>query len=105
MATDAQPATLSAATDAPDAGTSTAQAQRRHDKYWLADGSVILQTRDTAYKVHRTLLARHSPFLATLTPDAAGSTSTTTITPLVRLPDTVHSADLDALLAHLYHDR
>lgn len=37
---------------------------RRHSKYWLDDGSLILQTHDSLYKVRRSLLERHSRLLA-----------------------------------------
>ena len=36
---------------------------RRHPKYWLDDGSLILQTHDSLYKVRRSLLERHSRLL------------------------------------------
>lgn len=87
-------------------------ALRRHPKYWLDDGSLIVRTQNDMYKVHRTLLHRHSSVLSSL----AGSASQpqnrickqTAIDgcPIVHVPDElgVDSADFEALLEHLYHD-
>ena len=81
---------------------------RRHAKYWLDDGSLILQTHDSLYKVHRTLLERHSRLLASLhTPgDVEEKGKLVEGLIVVRVPDEleVRSADLEILLEYLYHD-
>ncbi|CAA7266007.1 unnamed protein product [Cyclocybe aegerita] len=33
---------------------------KRHESLWLEDGNVILQAEDTQFRVHRSMLARHS---------------------------------------------
>ena len=35
---------------------------KRHETYWLDDGNVILAVNDTLFRVHKSLLARHSTF-------------------------------------------
>jgi hypothetical protein len=87
---------------------------RPRSPYWLEDGSLILLSRHNLYKVHKTLLLRHSPTLATwisqshavlptidphFIPQFAGCT-------LVKVPDDIglRNEDLEALLEHLYHD-
>ena len=81
---------------------------RRHPKYWLDDGSLILQTHDSLYKVHRTLLERHSRLLASLnTPgDVEEKGKLVEGLVVVRVPDEleVRSGDLEILLEYLYHD-
>ena len=82
---------------------------RRHSKYWLDDGSLILQTHDSnLYKVHRTLLDRHSRLLATLHQSEGLEKERNLVDGLVvlRIPEEleVGSGDLEVLLEHLYHD-
>ncbi|KZT00056.1 uncharacterized protein LAESUDRAFT_816729 [Laetiporus sulphureus 93-53] len=87
----------------PSAMIPSTDAPQRHPRFWLDDGSLVLRTSTgtDAYKVHRTLLARHSPFIASLAADDSLDGS-----PVVRIPEErgVSSADLEALLEHLYHD-
>jgi hypothetical protein len=87
---------------------------QRHSQYWLEDGSLILLSFHNLYKVHKTLLLRHSPTLAKwenrchielsivdehLLPEIAECTHIT-------IPDDIglRNEDLEALLEHLYHD-
>ncbi|KAH8102383.1 hypothetical protein BXZ70DRAFT_1006314 [Cristinia sonorae] len=67
-----------------------------HPSYWFDDGSIILHVQDTSYKLHRSLIARHSPFLNSLSDT----------TDDLRIPEGlgVLSEDFDRLLEHLYHD-
>ena len=81
---------------------------RRHHKYWLDDGSLILRAQNDLYKVHRTLLERHSRLLsaihASTDPDkASNAVDGMTVT---SVPDElgVASTDVEILLEHLYHD-
>jgi len=86
----------------------------RCSRYWLEDGSLILHSCRILYKVHKSLLLRHSPNLSRwinqqqaelsvadeqLLPDIAGCTHIT-------VPDEIglRTEDLEALLEHLYHD-
>lgn len=80
---------------------------RPHPKLWFEDGSLLLRAQDDLYKVHRTLLHRHSSILPSLTSsiDRHGdSASTSDGTPIVDVPEGVQSGDLEMLLEHLYHD-
>ncbi|CDO70332.1 hypothetical protein BN946_scf184843.g21 [Trametes cinnabarina] len=82
---------------------------RRHARYWLDDGSLVVRAQNDIYKVHRTLLDRHSKVLATLGPSTEGpDESKKTVDGLVvmHIPDEleVRSEDFEALLEHIYHD-
>ncbi|KAL6300226.1 hypothetical protein BKA93DRAFT_819564 [Sparassis latifolia] len=78
---------------------------RPHAKYWLDDGSLVIRTQNDLFKVHRTLLVRHSIVLSSLS-DGVQTVEDTDGCPIVHIPDElgVQSADLEALLEHLYHD-
>lgn len=80
---------------------------RRHLKYWLDDGSLVVRTQDDLFKVHRTLLQRHSPVITSLAERALRDTARTDSCPILHVPRElgVDSADFEALLEHLYHDR
>jgi len=43
-----------------------APAARRHKRYWLLDGSVVLHIKDTMFKLHRSRLAQQSQYFTTL---------------------------------------
>jgi len=77
---------------------------RRHPIYWFDDGSLIVRAQDDAFKVHATLLTRHSPILSSL-PRYKGGEEDSDV-PIVHIPDhlNVKSQDFEALLAHIYHD-
>ncbi|KAI0353228.1 hypothetical protein OH77DRAFT_1407452 [Trametes cingulata] len=89
-------------------------ALRRHARYWLDDGSLVVRAQDDVYKVHRTLLHRHSKVLAALPPSSsadanaeeAGESGKADGLVVVHIPDEleVKSEDFEALLEHLYHD-
>ena len=91
-----------------DSESHTGPKLRRHSKYWLDDGSLILQTRDSLYKVHRTLLDRHSRLLATIHRSDGVGKGSHLVDGLVviQIPEEleVNSGDLEILLEHLYHD-
>ncbi|KAH9851060.1 hypothetical protein C2E23DRAFT_886809 [Lenzites betulinus] len=102
---------MSALTLTVSTSDETQPAIRRHARYWLEDGSLVVRSQDHFYKVHRTMLQRHSTVLGSLSPSAAadGSESTAkTVDGLVvvHIPDKlqVRSEDFEALLEHLYHD-
>ena len=77
---------------------------KRHDKYWLDDGSMILRSQDILYKVHRTLLHRHSNLFRALS--SCGHAQIIDGVEVTTIPEelNVNSADVEALLEHLYHD-
>ncbi|KAH9952039.1 hypothetical protein B0H21DRAFT_775595 [Amylocystis lapponica] len=77
----------------------------RHPQYWLDDGSLVVSTQDYMFKVHRSLLQRHS--IGVFAHAGSPGMGETTIDgcPVLHIPeDRVSSADLEALFAHLYHD-
>lgn len=92
---------------------------RNHPIYWLDDGSLVLDVEVQRFKVHRTLLSRHSRFFASLSSaphGTSGSGFTANDSPtLVRKTQgfdhivleqrkEVRAEDVEALLQHLYHD-
>lgn len=96
--------TLTVSTSA--ANTEQQPAIRRHARYWLEDGSLVVRAQDDFYKVHRTLLHRHSQVFAALSPSSTNGEHTVDGLVVVHIPDAleVRSADFEALLEHLYHD-
>ena len=94
---------------------------RNHPIYWLDDGSLVLDVEVQRFKVHRTLLSRHSRFFASLSSapheiSGSGLTSTNgspTVVPVQKQEfdhivleqgKEVRAEDVEALLQHLYHD-
>ena len=91
---------------------------RNHPVYWLDDGSLVLDVEVQRFKVHRTLLSRHSRFFASLSSpshEISGSDFTTRSSPAVvqtqgfdhivlEQRKEVRAEDVEALLQHLYHD-
>jgi len=47
---------------------------KRHEEFWLYDGSIVLAVEDTLFRVHKTILANHSEVFADLftVPQPAG---------------------------------
>ena len=82
--------------------TDSAPISERHSTFWFDDGSIIICVEDTAFKVHRSHLARHSEIFADLfnvpqppdTPNIEGC-------PIVHLPD--RKSDFVDLLKALYN--
>lgn len=98
--------TVSTSTSTSTANTDRQPEIRRHARYWLEDGSLVVRAQDDYYKVHRTLLHRHSEVLAALGPSPTDDGRTVDGLVVVHIPDAleVRSADFEALLEHLYHD-
>jgi hypothetical protein len=106
----------------PSTGTSRGIGEsivRNHPVYWLDDGSLVLDVEVQRFKVHRTLLSRHSRFFASLSSapheTSSGSGLTTSGSPTVvqsqefdyivlEQRKEVRAEDVEALLQHLYHD-
>ena len=76
----------------------------RHEKYWLDDGSIIIRSRHNIYKVHRTLLQRHSNLFPAF--NIGGDAQKIDGLEVLRIQEelNVDSADVEALLEYLYHD-
>lgn len=98
--------TLTVSTSTATTNTEQQPEIRRHARYWLEDGSLVVRAQDDYYKVHRTLLHRHSEVLAALGPSPSDDGCTVDGLVVVHIPDAleVRSADFEALLEHLYHD-
>ncbi|KZT69862.1 hypothetical protein DAEQUDRAFT_690288 [Daedalea quercina L-15889] len=80
---------------------------RRHPKYWLDDGSLVVRTQDDLFKVHRTLLQRHSQVISSLAERVSQDESSLMDgCPTLHVPQElgVESTDFEMLLEHLYHD-
>ncbi|KAJ7678899.1 hypothetical protein DFH06DRAFT_974245 [Mycena polygramma] len=82
----------------------------RHPTFWLDDGSLVLRVEAAIFKVHRTLLARHSPFIDSINISNNSSDTPAISDSLERAyveidpARKVSALDLEALLQHLYHD-
>lgn len=72
---------------------------QNHDIYWFDDGSLIFEIPNIRrFRVHLTLLSRHSRFFASLStvdPDANNP---------VILNHQIRVQDVEVLLQHMYHD-
>lgn len=91
---------------------------QNHPIYWLDDGSLVLDVEVQRFKIHRTLLSRHSRFFASLSTEPhqiSGSGLSTSGSPTVvqtqqfdhivlERRKEVRAEDVEALLQHLYHD-
>ncbi|KAF5378351.1 hypothetical protein D9615_008761 [Tricholomella constricta] len=84
----------------------------RHPVFWFNDGSVVFRVQDHAFKVHRTLLSRHSRFFAYS--DHAHVPTSTNLNVASDLEYEIHIVvdpsrrvqvkDVEVLLEHFYHD-
>lgn len=85
---------------------------RKHPVYWFDDGLLVLHIQNTLFRVHLSLLKRHSPYLASLEttnpvikPIPIINESSTPVMYVTLGPDRpVNSRDVEALLEHMYHD-
>ena len=48
------------------AGSSLHQLERHHPSLWFEDGSIVIRAQETLFKVHRSLLALHSPIFTSM---------------------------------------
>jgi hypothetical protein len=107
---------------AASAGDNALPEPSKHPDLWFCDGSIILRAEDTLFRVHKSQLARHSPFFRDLfslpQPSADNTTSSPTVVasgnaplqidtineieacPVLRLYDTAE--DVENLLTALY---
>lgn len=90
----------------------TASPLQKHPIYWFEDGSLVLHVKDVLFRVHRSLLERHSPYLASLTntgptlnlPPIIRETGDSVSYALLGADRQINSRDVEALLEHMYHD-
>ncbi|KAF5328607.1 hypothetical protein D9619_011574 [Psilocybe cf. subviscida] len=101
----------------------TAATIQRHPIYWFEDGSLVLDVEEQSFKVHHSLVTRHSQYLSSLTkglvaaqPNGAsvkellnGQSSKAAESELRRISidpkRNIKPEDVDVLLQHLYHDK
>ncbi|KAJ3528880.1 hypothetical protein NMY22_g9225 [Coprinellus aureogranulatus] len=98
--------TASSATDSghpDDEGMQTAEPPERSEAVWMEDGNIILQAENVQFKVHRSVLSKHSPVFADLFKvPQPGNEPTVDGCPIVELHD--HAEDLKHVLLMLYCD-
>jgi hypothetical protein len=75
------------------------QQPQRSNRYWFDDGSVLVSLVPAVYKVHKSILDRHSTKFASWLLDDAKM-------PVIAIPadQGIATEDFEMLLAHLYHD-
>ena len=63
----------------------------RHTEFWYSDGSIILAVEDTAFRVHQSILAKHSDVFADMftLPLPADGVEKLDGCPVVRLTDSL----------------
>jgi hypothetical protein len=85
----------------------------RHPIFWFDDGSVVVRVQDHLFKVHRSLLSRHSSFFAHCHVITKTSKSDAALREdlavgcdyiVVDIDRPVLVRDVEVLLEHLYHD-
>ncbi|KAJ7714961.1 hypothetical protein DFH07DRAFT_872713 [Mycena maculata] len=81
----------------------------RHPEFWFDDGSLVVSVEAVMFKVHRTVLTRHSSFISELEENRLnrdGPGSKFVWVHYVELDPSkkVTAADFEVLLQHLYHD-
>ncbi|KZT21985.1 hypothetical protein NEOLEDRAFT_1072502 [Neolentinus lepideus HHB14362 ss-1] len=79
------------------------ETMKRHETFWLEDGSLVIRIEDSAFKVHRTLLARHSPAIAS---GAWSGQENIDGCAVISVPNSTNATadDFRVLLEHVYHD-
>ncbi|KAN0133693.1 hypothetical protein V8E53_008417 [Lactarius tabidus] len=89
------------------------QRSQRSDRFWFYDGSVLVSLAPLVYKVHKSILDRHSSKFTLWLLDVGDPTALAisgTIddagTPVIVIPSgmDISVEDFETLLAHLYHD-
>ena len=89
------------------------QRSQRSDRFWFYDGSVLVSLAPLVYKVHKSILDRHSSkftlWLLDVGDPAALALSKTIDdagSPVIVIPGhmDISVEDFETLLAHLYHD-
>lgn len=89
--------------DTPAGSGSGDEAIERSEEVWLEDGNIIVQAENHQFKVHRSVLSKHSPVFADLFKVPQPSTERTIEgCPVVELHDSAE--DIKHVLLALYGD-
>ena len=92
---------------AQDSSASTAElaqdsVPQKHDSFWFSDGSIVLVANSTAFRVHTSILTRHSPvFMNIINLPQAEDAKGIDGCPVVHVSD---SADEITCLLHAIYD-
>lgn len=91
-------ARVESASPAPEAK----QLPKRYEQLWFEDGNVMIIAEDTAFRLHRGILSRHSEVFRDMfsIPQPQGDAEIMEGVPVVHLPDSLH--DLAHFLCALY---
>jgi hypothetical protein len=89
--------------------TTACKGLTQHNVYWFHDGSLVFRIQNHLFKVHRTLISRHSRFFASKIEqhseeDVVGSKIAHGVCIYLEVERDVNANDVEALLGHLYHD-
>lgn len=99
-----------------EAATCAARANyQRHPTYFLDDGSLLIVCGAMIYRIHKTLITRHSRAIQGLLDNVSNDHNQDRIAPYIAPDDSASvctipaemdlcNRDLDILLGHLYHD-
>lgn len=72
--------------------------------FWFDDGSIIISIAKERFKLHKSLLSRHSTLLESLSISQSADSDAKDV-PTVEIPESLTNLkDFTALLKHLYHD-
>jgi BTB/POZ domain len=68
---------------------SSSQAISRHPEFWFTDGSVVVIVGNTAFRIHKSILVKHSGVFSDLfaIPQPQDDTDSMEGCPVVHLPD------------------
>lgn len=79
--------------------TAPPTAQPMPQSYWFHDGSVIVSLQGSRFKLHESLLVRHSPYFSSIASARGG------VGEVIAIPDERTDVEsFTALLGQLYHD-
>lgn len=72
-------------------------ALRKHERFWLADGNVVIELDGIGFRVHQSWIAKHSKRIAAILPDK-GKQGDRLEEITLEVSDTLKAIDLEALL-------
>jgi BTB/POZ domain len=83
--------------------TGSSQTISRHSEFWFTDGSVVVIVGNTAFRIHKSILIKHSDVFSDLftVPQPENDTENIDGCPVVHLPDAL--SDFIDVMKALYH--